>query len=185
MRRHRLRGFVSGCAVVLTLLTGCNMNQPYQPTPSTDAAQANDELRKLPSLEETTTKLESALNSITAAASQRIPSIIWINGTNADSGTCPAPYDTSDGMSAYLPNRIAENVSVSEQDWKDLLAVAKDSAATIGATEVQTMKDEPRNHDVWFTGPAGVSLKFSYKGNMVVSGYTGCRLPQDKQSTVR
>jgi hypothetical protein len=182
MRQHRVRGFVGGCAVVLTLVTGCDVNQPYQPTPSTDAAQASEELRKLPSLEETTTKLEGALNSITAAASQRIPSIIWINGTNDDSGSCPAPYDKSDGMSAYLPNRIAESVSVSEQDWQDLLAVAKQAAATVDATDVQTMKDEPRNHDVWFSGPAGVFIKFSYKGNMVVSGYTGCRLPEAKRS---
>ena len=63
----------------------------------------------------------------------------------------------------------------------DLLVVAKEAAATIGATKVQTMKDEPRNH-VWFTGPAGVFIKFSYKGNMVVSGYTGCRLPEAKRS---
>jgi len=183
MRRHRVSGLVNGCAVVLALVTGCDVNQPYQPSPSTDAAQASEELRKLPSLEEATTKLDGALDSITAAASQRIPSIIWINGTNEDSGSCPAPYDKSDGMSAYLPNRIAENVSVSEQDWHDLVAVAKDAAATIGATAVQAMKDEPRNHDVWFTGPAGAFVKFSYKGNLVVSGYTGCRLPDAKRST--
>ncbi|OBI81120.1 LppA family lipoprotein [Mycobacterium sp. E740] len=156
------------------------MNQPDQPTPSTDAAHAAEELRALPSFEETTSKLDSALNSITAAASQRVGSIVWVNGTNEDTGSCPAPYDKSDGMSAYLPNRIAENVVVSEDDWRHVLGVAKDSAATVGATDVQTLKDGPRNHDVWFTGTAGVFIKVSYKGNLVVSGYTGCRLPQGK-----
>lgn len=178
MRRELLGAGV----VVLVLATGCDVNQQYQPTPSTDAAQAVEELRSLPSLEETTTKLQEALDSITAAASQRIPSIVWINGTNEDSGSCPAPYDTSDGISAYLPNRIAEDVAMSEQDWGDLLVVAKDAAATVGATDVQTMKDEPRNHDVWFTGAAGLSVKVSYKGNLVVAGYTGCRLPEAKSS---
>ena len=71
---------------------------------------------------------------------------------------------------------------MSDQDWEQLLAVAKEAAGTVGATDVQTMKDEPRNHDVWFTGPAGVFIKFSYKGNMVVSGYTGCGLPEAKRS---
>lgn len=182
MRHHRTRCLIESGAVLLALVTGCDVNQPYQPTPSTDAAQAVDQLRSLPSLEETATKLQAALDAITAAASQRIPSIIWINGTNEDSGNCPAPYDKSEGMSAYVPNRIAENVAASERDWEDLLAVAKERAATIGATDVQTMKDQPRNHDVWFTGPAGVFIKFSYEGNMVVSGYTGCRLPEAERS---
>ena len=63
----------------------------------------------------------------------------------------------------------------------DLLDVAKDGAAKLGATDVQVMQDQPGKHDVWFSGPAGVFIKFSYKGNMVVSGYTRCRLPRDKK----
>lgn len=98
-----------------------------------------------------------------------------------DTGNCEAPYEQTDGKRYFLPNRVAENVGISEQQWADLLQVAKDAAAKLGATDVQVTQDQPRNHDVWFTGPAGVFIKFSSKGNMVVSGYTGCRLPQDKK----
>jgi len=45
----------------------------------------------------------------------------------------------------------------------------------------KSCKTQPGKHDVWFSCPAGVFIKFSYKGNMVVSGYTGCRLPQNKK----
>nr|CRL73386.1 hypothetical protein CPGR_02708 [Mycolicibacterium malmesburyense] len=32
-----------------------------------------------------------------------------------------------------------------------------------------------------FTGPAGLSVKVAYKGNLVISGFAGCRLPQGKR----
>nr|WP_318546639.1 LppA family lipoprotein [Mycobacterium lepraemurium] len=41
------------------------------------------------------------------------------------------------------------------------------------------MDNQPRNHDVGFYGPTGVFIKISYSGNLVISGYTGCRLPRD------
>ncbi|OBB34779.1 LppA family lipoprotein [Mycobacterium sp. 852002-51961_SCH5331710] len=58
---------------------------------------------------------------------------------------------------------------------------AKESAQKIGATDMQVMQDQPGNHDVWFSGPGGIFIKIGYRGNLVVSGYTGCRLPRDKK----
>jgi Lipoprotein confined to pathogenic Mycobacterium len=81
------------------------------------------------------------------------------------------------GRRYFLPNRIAPQAAVSEQNWADILKVAKDAAAGVGATSVQVIHDEPGNHDVWISGPAGIFIKVSYQGNLVVAGYTGCRLP--------
>jgi hypothetical protein len=106
---------------------------------------------------------------------------VWATASNEDTGNCETPYEQTDGKRYFLPNRVAENVAVSEQQWTDLLQIAKGAASKLGATEVQVMQDQPGKHDVWFTGPAGVFVKFSYKGNMVVSGYTGCRLPRDRK----
>lgn len=152
------------------------MEKPYAPTPSTAASQALDELKSLPSFDATRVQLEEAITKITFAATQRLPGIVWTTADNADSGSCPAPYEQTGGKSAYLPNRIAENVPVSEQDWTALLGVATTAATAVGATDVKVMQDGPGKHDVWFSGPGGAFLKFSYKGNMVVSAYTGCRL---------
>lgn len=152
------------------------MEKPYAPTSSTAASQALDELKSLPSFDAARAQLEDAITKITTAATQQVPGTVWKTADNADSGTCPAPYDQTGGKSAYLPNRIAENVTVSEQDWATLLETAKAAATAVGATDVKVMQDEPGKHDVWFSGPGGAFLKFSYKGNMVVSAYTGCRL---------
>jgi hypothetical protein len=165
--------------MVLALLlatTGCNVEKPYAPTPSTAAGQALDELKSLPSFDATRTQMEEAITTITSAATQQVPGIVWTTADNADSGSCPAPYEQTGGKSAYLPNRIAENATVSEQEWTALLGVAKTAAGAVGATDEKVMQDEPGKHDVWFSGPGGAFLKFSYKGNLVVSAYTGCRL---------
>ena len=178
--RYRLPAGTVIVAIAITT-TGCHVEQPYTPAPSTAASQASADLKSLPSFEDTKSQLLAAIDEITTATSQKIPDAVSETATNADSGSCPAPYDQSDGQSAYLPNRIAENIAVSEQQWTDLLEVAKTSAAKFGATDSQVMQDQPGKHNVWFSGPAGAFIKFSYKGNMVVSGYTGCRLPQNKK----
>ncbi len=157
------------------------MNNRYAPTPPTEAAKAHEVLKALPSLEDTRTQLQAVLNEITTAATQLNPSITWKTADNADSGNCPAPYETTDGKSAYLPNAIAANISITENDWDTILTSAKKSAARLGATEVQVFQDSPGKHDVGLYGPAGIFVKIGYSGNLVVSGYTGCRLPAGKK----
>lgn len=34
---------------------------------------------------------------------------------------------------------------------------------------------------VGFQGPTGIFIKVGYRGNLVVSGYTGCRSPRAKK----
>ncbi|BBY57676.1 hypothetical protein MSAR_08120 [Mycolicibacterium sarraceniae] len=109
-------------------------------------------MKSLPPFAETKAQLEDAIATITTAATQHVPSIVWKTADNADSGNCPAPYEQSGGKSAYLPNRIAENVTVSEQDWAALLGVAEDAAGAVGATDIQVMQDEPGKREC---GPAG------------------------------
>ncbi|MBS4730126.1 LppA family lipoprotein [Mycobacterium sp. SM1] len=157
------------------------MTQPYEPTPPTDAAKALGVLKSLPSLEDTTAQVQTAISEITSATSKLIPGITWETADNADTGSCQRPYEQTDGKDYYLPNRIAEKISVSEQQWAQIQQAAKEAAAKLDATEVQVMKNQPGNHDVGFYGPTGLFIKISYGGNLVVSGYTGCRLPRDKK----
>ncbi|MGY4709207.1 LppA family lipoprotein [Mycolicibacterium sp. CBM1] len=166
-----------GVLALIVATTGCHVEQPYAPTPSTAAGQALDELKSLPPFEATKAQLEDALTKITTLATQYVPGVVWQSADNAEGSSCSAPYEQTGGKAAYLANRVAENVTVSESDWERLLDIVKNAATAVGAAEVQVMQDQPGRHDVWFTGPAGMFVKFSYKGNMVVSAYTGCRLP--------
>ncbi len=179
-RRQRCGLLLAAVATAL-ITAGCHVNQPYEPTPTTQAAKALDVLKSLPSLEETKIQVQAAIDDIKAAAGQQIPTITWETPSGGSGLGCERPYDQSDGQGYFLPHAVAVRVTVSEQQWATLQDAAKTSAAKLGANDIQVMKDQPGNHDVGFYGPTGLFIKISYAGNLVLSGYTGCRLPQDKK----
>jgi hypothetical protein len=177
-RRHGLL-----CAAVVAALTtaGCHVTGPDDPTPPSVAAKALEVLKSLPSLEDTKAQVQAAMTDIETAASNLIPTIRWETLDQGSGSTCARPYEQSDGQEYFLPDAVAVRVPVSEQDWAKIQEAAKQAAAKLEATEVQVMQNGPANHDVGFYGPTGLFIKVSYRGNLVVSGFTGCRLPRDKK----
>ncbi|BAX97331.1 hypothetical protein MSTE_02015 [Mycobacteroides stephanolepidis] len=158
------------------------MDNRYAPTPPTEAAKALEELKNLPSLEDTKAQLREAIETITTAVSKIISTgSTWSDQGNEDVAGCDKPYDQSDGQSWYAPNAIANDVAVSEDEWPKILEVTKTAAAKLGATEPHVFQDKRGNHDVRFYGPAGLSVNVGYAGNLSVGGYTGCRLPAAKK----
>lgn len=181
MSPHQPRRCLSAVLVIVALTAGCHVSQPYEPTPPSVAAEALNVLRSLPSLEETQSQVQAVMDEITTAASQFIPTANWETLHEGSGGRCERPYEQTEGKRYFLPDAIAQNVDVSEQAWARLEQAAKTAAAKLEATEIQVMQDQPGNHDVGFYGPTGLFIKVGYRGNLVVSGYTGCRLPQDKK----
>lgn len=170
-------------AVTLTVTlatTGCHVENPDAPTPPTAATNALDELKSLPSLEETTQQVRAAMNEIASAATKVVPELQFLPVNGEETGNCEKPYEQTDGKRLFLPDEVASG-QISEANWTTILAAAKAAAAKLGATDVQVMKDAPANHDVWFEGPTGIFIKIAYRDSLVVSGYTGCRLPQDRK----
>ncbi|MEB3020220.1 LppA family lipoprotein [[Mycobacterium] crassicus] len=155
------------------------MTQPYEPTPPSVAAEALAVLKSLPSIEDTQTQVAAAMNEITDAAKQLIPSIVFETLDEGDGGNCERPYEQTDGKRYFLPDAVARDVAVPEGVWQKLQQAATEAASKLDATEVQVMKDQPGDHDIGFYGPTGLFIKVGYRGNLVVSGYTGCRLPRD------
>lgn len=184
MTSTTIRAVALTCAALALLTTGCTVPDPYPATPSTDTAQALEQLESLPSLEETKSQVENAVSEIKAAANRAVPSLEWQSLHGETAGNCQAPYEQTDGNRLFLPDAVAVRAEISESDWATILAAAKASAAKLGATEEQVMQDGPRNHDVGFYGPTGMFIKVGYKGNLSVAGYTGCRLPEAKKKPV-
>ncbi|WP_231971982.1 MULTISPECIES: LppA family lipoprotein [unclassified Mycobacterium] len=179
LQRHGILGIV--VAAIALAAGGCHVSHPYAPTPPNDAAKALQVLKSLPSFEDTQSQVQAAMNEITAAASKLIPSIKWETPHEGSGDNCERPYEQTDGKRYFLPDAVAANVPVSEQQWATIEETAKQAAAKIDATEVQVMQNSPGNHDVGFYGPTGIFIKVGYRGNLVVAGYTGCRLPRDKK----
>ena len=168
-------------AAVALVTTGCHAYEPYPATPSTEAARALNELKTLPSYEDTMAEVQAAIDEIVATTSKIAPTITWETPEEGSSGNCEAPYEQTDGQRYFLPHHVGVGAQLSESDWAAILDATQHAAAKIGATGMQVMQDQPGFHDVWFSGPTGIFIKVSYKGNLVVSGYTGCRLPRDRK----
>lgn len=180
---HRSLG--AGISVVATglllLATGCDVSD-RDPAPSqTSSVETRDQLNALPSLEETQAQVQAVIDEIKAAASAQQPGLSWQSLHGETRGNCEGPLQNTDGKRLFLPDAVA-SAQLSDAQWAAVLQTARQSAARLGATDEQVMQDSPGHHDVWFTGPAGLSVKVAYKGNLVISGFTGCRLPEEKRT---
>lgn len=177
----RLRGRLFAVVAATALAAGCHVPQPYEPTPPAAAAEALEVVKALPSFEDTKAQVQAAMNEITTAAARLVPGIHWETFDEGSGSGCLRPYEQTGGQGYLLPDQVAVRAPLSEPQWEQLQATAKAVAAKLEATEVQVMQDQPGNHDVGFYGPTGLFIKIGYRGNLVVSGFTGCRLPRDKK----
>ena len=171
----RITGTRAAALCAALLVTGCTMTHPGMPQPNT-AAEMNAKLMALPSLEETKRQLQGAIDEISTAATQIVPGIRFTDYHGESGQKCDGPYADTAARGRYLSDRAGEGAKVSEEQWAKIADVAKAAAAKVDAKDVQVLKDSPGDHDVWFTGPGGSAIKLSYQVNLVITGYTGCRL---------
>lgn len=166
-------------ALALTL-TGCQVRGEYEKSSSETTAMALEELKGLPSLEDTKAAVRRAVDQIAAEGSRIVPGARWEDLHGDTSDNCERPYDQTGGGRYYLPDKVAQNLAVSEDQWRQFEAAARQAAKAAGAPTAMLMHNAPGDHDVSFIGPAGMSITIGYQGNLAISGYTGCRLLASK-----
>ena len=155
------------------------MTQPGSPTPPSSAAMA-EQLMAWPSLEETQRQLQGAIDEIATATTALVPGIRFTDYHGESGISCTdGPYQGTEARARYMPDRAGEGATVSEAQWATIVDVTKAAAAKVDVTTMQVLKDSPGDHDVWFTGPGGSAIKLAYQVNLVISGYTGCRLLEE------
>lgn len=173
--RHQLSAITCFASIAL-LATGCHVSNPYKPTDAGHASQAADALKTLPSLEETRTQVESAIEKLGQQITAIAPSVTW-EWRREDSRTgCKPPYEQSDGAEVLLRKYVSDT-PIPEQNWKQALDLAHQTASTLGATELTVFKDQPSNHDLEFASETGTTLRFGSQAAALLTGSTGCRLP--------
>jgi len=160
---------------VALIATGCTTTQSGTPNAS-PPDQIATQLMAWPSLEDTQRQVQGAVDEIASAATTIVPGIRFADYHGESGLSCTGPYEGTEARGRYLPDRTGEGAPISEAQWAKIVDATKAAAAKLDMTDVSVMKDGPADHDVWFTGPGGSSIKLAYQVNLVISGYTGCRL---------
>lgn len=62
--------------------------------------------------------------------------------------------------------------------WPLALQIVKDGAATQGASEFGTLKDNPGDHDVYIAGPDGAEFRLGTQNASTLAAKSDCRLSQ-------
>ncbi|MGV0586798.1 LppA family lipoprotein [Mycobacteroides chelonae] len=156
------------------------MNNPDAPTPTTEATKALEELKSLPTLEDTNEKLTTSIQQLGAKISALVPSVTWHWQDEPQRIGCSKPYEQSDGKVILMPFYVSD-VPIPESRWNEVLAAAKETAAAIDTPKLDVIHDAPNNHDVRFSNETGTAIALTSQVNTVISGYTGCRLPAAKK----
>lgn len=169
------------CALSLALLTtGCNVKNPYKPTDPTEATKAAAALTTLPSLEDTQAQVEAAIVALGHQITAIAPTVIWEWRFDHSRTECNPPYEQSDGEEILLRKYVSDT-PIPEQSWKQALDLAQQAAHSLGATNLTVFKDSPNNHDLQFTSETGTTLRFGSQAAALLTGSTGCRLPQSRK----
>ena len=180
-RHHHDRRMLLGSAIAVVLtMTGCHMTNPHQPTGPSEATKAAANLKSLPSLEDTETQLHATIEQVGAKARSIDPTLTWRWLDEPSRAGCNPPYEKSEGELILMPKYVSDN-PIPDESWSQVLAVARDAAAKLGATSVEMFHDEPGFHDVRFYNETGTALRIGTEKAALITGSTGCRLPRDQK----
>lgn len=173
----RRGSYGTALAVALVLsMTGCDMYEnPYQKTGPEETAEAAERLVPLPSLEDTETQLQQALDELAAQVSSLVPGTTWSQLYERSPGPCDPPYDQTEGRQVRLENYSASR-GIPDEVWPEVREHARELAARVGATESEVFADEPGHRNVRFYSREGTAFMVGSQGASISSG-TGCRLP--------
>lgn len=176
-----VRRWAAALGALAVALTGCQAKSAPGPATSDTTAMALEQLRGLPSLEDTTAAVRTAVDQIAAEAVRIVPGLRWDDPAVDSTGDCGKPYDGTGGRHTELAGRVAPDAAVSPQQWSAIEQAARLAAAAAGAPTAMMVPPAPGGRGATFVGQAGLSVAVGYQGGLTISGQTGCRLPADKK----
>lgn len=175
-----VRALLVVAVAALLMMTGCDMTDRYNPTTPDQATQATENLKTLPSLEDTEAQVRAIIEQIGARVSAIAPSLTWRWHHEPSQGNCSPPFDKSHGQIILMAKYISDT-PIPEEAWAQIFAIARDAAIELGTTRMEVFKDAPGDHDVRFYNETGTAIRIGTLKAALISGATGCRLPRDKK----
>ncbi|MEU0540873.1 LppA family lipoprotein [Nocardia sp. NPDC005978] len=179
VKRKRIRLHVAAAAVLLTM-TGCDraVSDPAEQTSRAESDNAERTLAGLPSLEESKAELEAAVLQLAAYIDTLVPGLRWEWKDSELGAECSPPFEKSQGVKLFLRHYTASG-PVPDDLWPAVAQRAKELAAPLGSTEVETFPEQAGNHGVRYFGSNAPVLWARSGAATVITSNTGCRLPRE------
>ncbi len=177
-------GFAAGLCVAALVMTGCDdvNKDSYKPSSLDETARAAEVLAGLPSLEETEPTITAAIEKIAAGASAVDPRLQWTWQNGRSQAGCAPPFEQTAGQLVYVADYVSNSAPIQDQDWPRIYELARATASSIGATQVEVLEDEPGHHVVRLYNETGTAIRLGTKVAASLAGETGCRLPAAKKN---
>ncbi|MBF6300969.1 hypothetical protein IU459_25985 [Nocardia amamiensis] len=178
-------------AVVALSASGCAtlLGEPDPPPSAEEIAAATAELTDLPSSEVTEQQVTSIVEQIAAAASAIEPALRWSWSEDRVLGPCYGPYAHTGGRRVALPRYLADG-GLPEAAWPGFQEIARELAASVGATDMLPGSSSSPDRHVTFEGGDAADWDsntrlsvFADARSMTITAAVGCRLPADVRAT--
>lgn len=164
---------VIAAALSVAALSACGATSGGDEGAAVASSDVEASLRARPSFEDARQQYRAAVEGWAAQIASMSTGLTW--HVKEDSwGGCSGDYANTAGVHAYI--YVVFNGPVPEEAWPQALDVVRRGAAQLGATNVTTPVDRPRDHDVVFSGNDGVSVEFGTEPVGVLSATSDCRL---------
>lgn len=141
-------------------------------SPTSDPQAA---LRSKPPFEAAQEQYRRALRDMADRVGALVPGLTWQIKEDSWRG-CGGAYAKRSAVQVYV--YIVFAGPVPDDKWAPALAIVKDGAARLGASDMTTLVDNPGDRDVVFGGADGIEIEFGTKVNTILSAKSDCRLRQ-------
>lgn len=116
--------------------------------------------------------LVDGINRLAAAISATDSTLTFVWSDDRETTSCGT--DPS-GTATYLPHLVARRIEISDRRWQDIVELARQEAAELKLDHEEGASPPSGSRELRFTDSTGAALRVSYRTNLVLTGFTGCR----------
>lgn len=167
-------------AVLVAAIWLSNALDPPQEAPMQpdQIAALKDELRAKGSAEDALARYEQQIAQTADQITQLVPGLNWKWNSASTTITCGGEFKDTGGVQVLTRHAYFDG-PIPDAAWGSALSLVRDTAASLGATDMSVFTDRPGEHDVELVGANGAQVRFGTRVGSTLSARSDCYLRND------
>ena len=141
-------------------------------------ASLKDELRAKGSAEDALARYEQQIARTADQITQLVPGLSWQWNSTSTTITCGGELRDTGGVQVLTRHAYFDG-PIPDSTWASALNLVRDTASTLGATDMSVFTDRPGEHDVEIVGENGAQVRFGTRIGSTLSARSDCYLRGD------